>query len=367
MKILLTHDLYKPALNGVVTSMEALYKGLKALGHDVKILTLSHDIHQNNEEELYEVRSVPAGFIYPGVRASLASKNKLVRELVKWNPDIIHSQSEFFTYRMAKYISRKCNAPIIHTYHTDYEYYIRYVQPIRRLDQPLSRGFLQNRMKSVKHIIAPSEKSKEQLRKFGLGQQISVIPTSLPGPKAVLTEEEQATLRKELGILQNAPVLLFLGRVAEEKNIQELFSMHKEFLKKQPEAKFLLVGDGPYRKALEKLVEKLELKDNVIFTGAVPNADVWKYYQVSNVFVNASKSETQGLTFFEALSNGLPIVCRYDSCLEGLEGKLFFYEDTESFCELIQKAIPEKQSPGAMANTELEFAEKVLEIYERYI
>ena len=143
--------------------------------------------------------------------------------------------------------------------------------------------------------------------------------------------------------------------------------MHKVFLQTQPDAKFLVVGDGPYKKALEKLVEKMELNDNVIFTGAIDNQDVWKYYQVASVFVNASKSETQGLTFFEALSNGLPVVCRYDSCLDELEGNLFFYEDTESFCNLIQKAIPEKRSPGAMANTELDFAQKVLEIYERYV
>lgn len=367
MKILLAHDLYKPALNGVVTSMVALYEGLKALGHDVKILTLSQNWHTSVDDELYEARSMPAGFIYPGVRASLATRNKIVKELIAWNPDVIHTQSEFFTYRMAKYISKKCNAPIVHTYHTDYEYYIRYVQPIRRLDQPLSRGFLQNRMQSAKHIIVPSEKSKEQLRNFGLGGQISVIPTSLPGPKAILTEEEGATLRKQLGIPKTAPIILFLGRIAEEKNIQELLPMHKELLKEMPDAYFLLVGDGPYRKTLEKLVDKIATNDRVIFTGAVPNLDVWKYYQVSNVFVNASSSETQGLTFFEALSNGLPVVCRYDSCLEGMEGNLFFFNDAADFSELIKKAIEKKQSPGALSNTEIEFAQKVLEIYERYV
>lgn len=367
MKILLTHDLYTPALNGVVISMVALYDGLVAQGHDVKILTLSKDFHTHAAGDLYEVGSFPAGVVYPGVRASLKAKNKLSKALVEWNPDIIHSQSEFFTYRMAKYIAKKCKAPIIHTYHTDYEYYVRYVQPIRKLDHVLAKGFLQNRLKSVKHIIAPSEKSKDQLHQFGIQKEISVIPTALPRPKEVLTAEEANVLREKFGIPQDAQIVLFLGRMAEEKNIQELLAMHKELLKQMPDAYFLLVGDGPYRKNLEKKVDELDTWNRVIFAGAVLNSEVWKYYQLSDVFVNASRSETQGLTFNEAVNNGLPIVCRYDRCLEALQGPLSFFNETEDFCQLIQEAIGKKQRPGTQENTEIEFAKQVLEIYEQYL
>ena len=129
MKILITTDLFTTATNGVVTSVRNLWEELKDRGHDVRILTLSGDMDSYKDGDVYYVKSISIGTIYPDVRMPISYHNELLRELVEWKPDVIHSQCEFFTFHFAKRIAKHSGAPIIHTYHTLYEQYITYVLP----------------------------------------------------------------------------------------------------------------------------------------------------------------------------------------------------------------------------------------------
>lgn len=132
MKILITTDLFTIETNGVVTSVKNLWDELKKKGHEVKILTLSENVHSHRDGEVYYIRSMPFA-VYPNVRMPLTYRHRLIKELIEWKPDVIHTQCEFFTYQFARRISKKTGAPIVHTYHTLYEQYVTYVIPSRRL------------------------------------------------------------------------------------------------------------------------------------------------------------------------------------------------------------------------------------------
>lgn len=333
MKVLITTDLFTPQVNGVVTSVINLYDELKKRGVDVRILTLSKEKQSYKEGDVYYVRSFPLR-IYPNVRASISFKSHLIEEIIDWKPDVIHTQCEFSTMIFAKHIQQKVNCPIIHTYHTMYEHYVRY---LFHYGEPLGKKLVSTLMYRLLHrcdrIIAPTEKVKRALRKFGLLNMIEVIPTGIDLSKfeTKLTVEQKLQKRDELGIPKEQKIILFLGRVAKEKNIEELIDYFVQ-MKNNEAYTLLIVGGGPYEEELEKIVSEKK-KENIIFTGMVPPKEVSQYYQISDVFSCASTSETQGLTYVEAMANGLPLICRYDDCLDDLlidgeNGRLFKNQKT---------------------------------------
>ncbi len=317
MKILITTDLYTVTTNGVVTSVRNLYDELVSDGHDVRILTLSNSSKSHRDGSVYYIRSMSLGAVYPDVRMPTSFRHRLIKELIAWKPDVIHSQCEFFTFQYALRISKHTGAPIVHTYHTLYEQYSAYIVPGKRLGQHIVRVFSRKRLKKVKQVIAPTHKVESVLRNYGLVNPISVIPSgiSLAKYKQRISEEERQERRKALGI-DDKFVMINLGRLGTEKNIDELIRFFAKARQENPNLVFLIVGDGPAREHLEKLASDLDLKDSVIFTGMVQPSDVQNYYQIADVFVSASTSETQGLTYIEAAANGLPLLCRDDLCLK---------------------------------------------------
>ena len=340
MKILITTDLYTTTTNGVVTSVRNLYEELKEKGHDVRILTLSEGIESYKEDHVYYIKSMPIGFVYPDVRMPLSYRSGLIQELIDWKPDVVHSQCEFFSFQFAKRIAKLTGAPIVHTYHTLYEQYVNYVLPGKYLGQQMVGKLSKMRLKKVAKVIAPTSKVEDALRGYGVTADIEVVPSgiSLEQHHYRLKEEERLEKRRELGIPDNHSVLLNLGRLGTEKNLGELLCYFAEALKEEPYLTFMIVGDGPDKENLEKQAEELGISDHMVFTGMVNPKEVQKYYQLADVFVNASTSETQGLTYIEAAANGLPLLCRKDPCLDdvikdGING--YEYTSLEEFEEFL--------------------------------
>ena len=320
MKILITTDLYTTSTNGVVTSVRNLWDELKHRGHDVRILTLSENLDSYKEGDVYYIKSISIEFVYPDVRMPLSYHNDLVNELIEWKPDVIHSQCEFFSFQYARRIAKLTGAPLLHTYHTLYEQYVAYVIPSKRLGKRMVQELSRIRLKHVNMIIAPTTKVEDALRQYGMDNEIQVIPSgiSLEQHTGRMSEEARLEKRESLGISKDCHVILNLGRLGTEKNLQELIQFFKMALMQNPNLFFLIVGDGPDRKHLEELTEELGISSNVLFTGMVQPTQVQEYYQIADVFVSASTSETQGLTYIEAIANGLPLLCRSDKCLQGV-------------------------------------------------
>lgn len=312
MKILLTTDTWTPTVNGVVTSTVNLRAELTARGHDVHVLTLAGGCHTQQADGVTFLGSLDAGLIYPGARLRAPALDNALQELIAWQPDVVHSQCEFSTFAPARRIARACGAPLIHTYHTVYEDYTHYFSPSRRMGRRLAALFTRAVCASADAVIAPTPKIQRLLRSYGVQCPVRVIPTGLDLRR--FTAAPDPALRTALGLPDRGPVLLYLGRLAKEKNIAELIAAMPEI----PGAALLIVGDGPERPALEAQAEALGLAGRVIFAGMVPPAQVPRYYALADAFVSASTSEAQGLTYIEALAAGLPLLCRADPCVEAL-------------------------------------------------
>ena len=339
MKILITTDLFTTRTNGVVTSTHNLIHDLKRRGHDVRVITFSKNGKSWTEDGVYYIKSMSLEWIYPEVRMNSSRARKYVKEIVEWCPDIIHSQCEYFTYPFAKRISRKTGAPIIHTYHTMYEDYVGYVVPFKRLGTAIIRKFIKMRLKGANTVIAPTDKVKTSLVNFAkIKNDIAVIPSGicLDKHKIRITEEQRREGRAALGLTDENFVLFNLGRLGTEKNIQELISYFAKISAKHSHARLLIVGGGPAREELEGLAKELGVADKVIFAGMVDPDTVARYYQLGDLFVCASTSETQGLTYIEAAANAMPLLCRNDTVLDGViyDGENGFkYETFEEFEE----------------------------------
>lgn len=334
MKILITTDWYEPVINGVVTSVVNLAKELKEREHDVKILTLSRNHHTYIDGDVIYAASIGAGKIYPEARLKMPVIKAVIDKLVEWNPDVIHSQCEFSTFFMAKKIADETNAPIVHTYHTVYEDYTHYFSPNaawgRKVVQKLTR-MLSSR---VDAMIAPSRKIEEVLEKYEVECPVEVIPSGIDTDKfgRCIGTDSRHRIRKQYGLSDDQTVLLYVGRLAKEKNVEEILRCQKRV--SGYGTTLMIVGDGPYRTEIEEQVKELGIEDGVIFTGMIAPDKVAEYYQAGDFFVSASTSETQGLTYVEALAAGIPLICKEDPCLvdvvdSGKNGWKF--TDEESF------------------------------------
>ena len=219
MKILITSDLYFVETNGVVTSLKNLTDALEKRGHEVRIVTVSDKHKSYKDGNVSFIRSIPTWF-YNGVRMPTSYRHKLLKELVEWKPDVIHSQCEFFSFKFAKYVSRKTGAPIVQTYHTMYEDYVGYVFFIaKRFGRWLVRKFTKRILERVDSVIVPTEKVRDRHIENGIKCEFNVIPSgiNLEQHKQRMKEEERRKMREEYGIAELDTVLLSLGRVRDKK------------------------------------------------------------------------------------------------------------------------------------------------------
>ena len=378
MKILITTDLYTTATNGVVTSVRNLMQELEKKGHEVRVLTLSEKLKSRKDGNVYYIKSVPLGVVYPDVRMPVSYRNRYLRELIAWKPDVIHSQCEYFSYQFAGYISRKTGAPIVHTYHTLYEQYVTYVVPSQRLGAFFVGKLSRLRLRKAEAIVAPTHKVEHVLKDYGIRNPIHVVPSgiALEQHQVRISPEERSQKRQALGIPDDHLVFLNLGRLGTEKNLDEVVSLFALALTQSDKMTLLIVGDGPAREALQEQARRLGIEKHVIFTGMVAPTEVHVYYQLGDVFVSASTSETQGLTYIEAAANGLPLLCRRDPCLDGVleEGfNGFEFEAQEDFCGIIDTILqnPEWCRAAGKHSEEIaaqfdksHFADNIESIYE---
>ncbi|MGN1381288.1 MAG: glycosyltransferase family 4 protein, partial [Eubacterium sp.] len=354
MKILITTDWYEPAVNGVVASVKALAEGLQEQGHEVRILTLSQNHSTMVKGNVTRIGSIGIGKIYPNARLRIVPARRAVQNLIDWHPDIVHSQCEFSTFLTARHIARSCGVPLLHTYHTVYEDYTHYFAPGKKIGKVTAAWFSRGILALTDRIVVPTEKTRTLLYDYKVHKPICVIPSGLNLERFSVKrpELERHALRKRLGFSENDLVLVNLGRLAKEKNTEELL---RYFAEKNGEIsgrlKLLIVGDGPDRAALQKLSTELAVSDRVVFTGMVDPEDVGAYYRAADLFVSASQSETQGLTYIEAMACGLPLLCRADPCLNGVlsDGVTgFAYTQEDGFQKALNVFIKNPQRRMAM-------------------
>jgi 1,2-diacylglycerol 3-alpha-glucosyltransferase len=378
MKILITTDWYKPVINGVVTSVINLKRELENAGHEVRVLTLSPDGKQKFEDDTYYLKSFRVK-IYPQARATHNFHSIFLPNILDWHPDIIHSQCEWFSFIFAKYIAIKLNIPIVHTYHTIYEDYTHYLLHSARVSKRLVLFGSNRIVNSTDYVIAPTNKARDLLLSYGIENPITTIPTgiNLDKYRPRISEGRRAELLASLGVPLGSTVIVSVGRLAFEKNVDELIDHMITLRQTHPEIVMIIVGGGPYENNLRDRVATLNLNSNIIFTGMVSPDQVPAYFQLGRLFICASQSEAQGLTYIEALASGVPLLCKYDQCLENvlIEGyNGFSFDSGENFIEKLLGILANQKKYQEMCkNAELTangyskelFGKKVAEVYSQ--
>ena len=377
MKILIASDSYKQ-INGVSNSVGLLVHGLREKGHEVKVLSLSLDNKSHKEGDDYFIASVNA-LIYPDMRISLARYDELIQELVDWRPDIAHIQTEFSAKFLAMPVVKKCGIPYVMTSHTNYEEYMK--------SKKVPTVFARNVIKSFERIvygkadtlIVPSYKIRELVEIYKVKCPVVVIPSGIELRNHPHVENGKEKLLAELGVKDNGKVLVTVSRISKEKNIDELIDFMPALLKADPDVSLIVVGGGPHLEHLQKKADELGVNDSVKFSGMIPSDEVYRYYQLGDVFVSGSTFETQGLTYVEALANGLPLVCREDKCLINIieQGKNgFTYTDEEEYVTHILTVLGDREQKERMGRMSVQksaafskevFVSAVEQLYEDII
>lgn len=321
LRVLLTTDWWEPVVNGVVASVTTLKRELEAAGCDVRVLTLSDGLRSSRRDGVYRLGSVSASIFYDRARIGVLRNDPIRREILEWSPDVVHSQCEFTTFVWARRIARELGVPLLHTYHTIYEDYTHYYSPSRTMGRKMVAAFSRKLCESTDAVVAPTAKVKELLEGYGVTRPVHVVPTGLDLRRFRPVRDDAdradvASLRRALRIPAEDLLLVSVCRLAKEKNVEEVLT-HLAASGRE-DWTLALVGDGPSREDLAELAADLGIADRVRFVGAIDPAEVPRYYRMADVFVSASLSETQGLTFIEALACGLPLLCRRDPSLEGV-------------------------------------------------
>ncbi|MDI2588437.1 glycosyltransferase family 4 protein [Psychrobacillus sp. NEAU-3TGS] len=379
MKIGLFSDTFYPQINGVANSVLILKENLEMFGHEVYVFTTTDPKASNNEKNVYRMPSIPFA---SARRLGMFYHPRLVRFIKSLELDIIHTHTEFSLGIFGRAMARKFHIPLLHTYHTIYEDYTHYIVKFRMLDfiaKNTARKISANFCNSVDRVIVPTEKVRDLLFVYNVERPIFVVPTGIELNKFANVNKKSATvqnLRADLEIEADDQVLLYIGRISEEKNIAELLLSLKCYLAENASVKFVLVGDGPERNNLEELTKQLGIDKQTLFIGERPWDEIGIYYQLGDVFISASQSETQGLTYIEALASALPIVAKADRCLDGVlqndvNGYVFY--GTEDFVQSIDRILDseskkERLSLGAIQSVErysaTYFAQAIEAMYE---
>lgn len=346
MKIGIFTDTYYPELNGVATSCESLFNVLKKEGHEVYLFCPGKKTHYDKDSHIFRIHGLFLKRLY-GYRLVAPFKSKLTKFIKELHLDLIHINTEYGVGLIGVRCSKKYNIPIVYTYHTNLEEYTYYITKgiLDNEAKRLLRKILRKYCYDVDEVIVPSQDTKLRLQNIGVNKFINVVPTGFDFTRFLLAKEDKEKcleIKKTLQITDQNIVLLCLGRIAKEKNFSEVIDNFRIFLNKTKNYhyKLLMVGDGPFLKYIKKQVEKYHLERNIIFTGKVPLHEIQYYYAISDIYLNASTSETQGLTYMEAMASKLIVLTKKAQFLEGVINDNvsgYYYKDTNEFISKILK------------------------------
>ena len=387
MRIGLFTDTYPPYINGVSTSVYMLKKALEKQGHEVYVVTVNNTNAKYKMEDnntIIRVPGIPIG-IYD-YRITGIYPLKAMNQVKKWKLDVIHSHTEFGIGTFARLMAKQLHIPLIHTYHTmweDYTYYIThgyFKKASDKVVEYLTKFYCD---KTANALIVPTKKIFDLFKnKYGYEKDINIIPTGIEIERFYqenVSKDEVSELKKKLNINKKDFVITFVGRIAQEKNIEFLIDAQKDLVKQYNNIKLIIIGDGPELKTFKKQADEMKLKDSIIFTGKVPWNDIPKYYQLSTVFATASTTETQGLTVIEAMAGGVMPICIDDESFRNTvendkNGKLFTtkaeYKDiitTLHNDDKLLKKLSNQARIDADRYSSKNYAEAVLKVYESCI
>ena len=346
MRIGLFTDTYFPQVSGVATSIRTLKTELEKLGHTVFIFTTTDkDVNRYEDWQIIRIPSVPF-FAFKDRRIAYRGFSTALEIARQYQLDIIHTQTEFSLGLLGVWIAKELRIPVVHTYHTQYEDYVRYIAKGMVIRPSMVKYIVRGFMSDLDGVICPSEIVYDLLMKYKVKVEKRVIPTGIELAKferPEITAENIADLREKLGISNQETMLLSLSRISYEKNIQAVLAALPAVLEENPDVKLVVAGDGPYLSDLKAQAKRLNITDAVIFTGMIAPSETALYYKAADFFISASTSETQGLTYLESLASGTPIIAHGNPYLDNvINDKMFgtlYYEECDLAGAILEAVI----------------------------
>ncbi len=306
MKIGIFTDSFRPYTSGVVRSIELFSREFCNHGHEVYIFGPDYPLLQPPKEEgVFRFISVPAPTM-PDFALPIPISAQLGKTIKHIGLDIIHSHSPFLLGRMGARAARRYKLPLIFTFHTLYDQYVHYFPFPRQASKQFVQRVSRNFCNRCNQVIAPSQMIVSYLQRIGVKTSIVNIPTGVDLEE--FTDLNPNWLEENYGVSPDEKVLLFVGRLGQEKNVNFLIKAFHTVQSSYPNCRLVMVGKGPQENALRKMTRELGIQDKVTFTGVLPRQKIVHCYASSDLFVFPSVTETQGLVIGEAKAAGLPVV-----------------------------------------------------------
>lgn len=341
MRIGIFSDSYKPYQSGVVTSIVTLKEELTRKGHEIYIFAPSYPNQVEDEAGVYRFLSVPSPTnpdfalaipVLPGL-------NNLIKGL---HLDVIHVHSPFTMGRVGLHYAKKFRLPLVFTYHTLYDQYAHYFPVAQDLAREMALKFSIKFCNQCDHVIAPSPEIQEALESNLVATPISVIPTGVSLKKFARGDENW--LQNNYGIGPDNKILLFVGRLTKEKNLEFLLQAFAAVHQRRSDTVLVLIARGPLEQPLKSMARELGLENEIIFTGALPFETLINAYHSSDLFVFSSMTETQGLVVLEAMACGLPVVAvrasgvqdMVESGVNGILTECQVEEFSQAVCQVLE-------------------------------
>ncbi|HEY0868478.1 MAG TPA: glycosyltransferase [Fimbriimonas sp.] len=303
LRVALFTDSALPILNGVSVSIDALVTELRNRGHSVHLYTNRIPGYKDTDSNTFRFWALETPWS-KGYPLAIPPFWRQLRVFRRHEYDLVHTHSPWTIGFVGLRWAESSGLPIVSTYHTLYDRYHHYIPGPRRYIRFKIAKHTNWYYNHVDHVITPTEAALKWLRRHSVSTPATVIPTGSPGREAL----DRSLVRQSLDIHPEIKVLLYVGRLAKEKNLEALFQMAAIAFRSDPRLRLWLVGDGPYRQECMRIVRRLGIGDRVRFVGFVPRKEVDKYYAAADLFVFASVTETQGLVVQEAMMYGLPAV-----------------------------------------------------------
>ncbi|WP_416139513.1 glycosyltransferase [Halomonas sp. HK25] len=345
LKILMISDVYFPRVNGVSTSIASFRGALERQGHSVTLICPDYPVGQVDEPGVLRIAS-------RGVPGDPEDRMMRYRDVLALGPqlgeqafDLVHVHTPFVAHYAGIKLGRRLGVPVVATYHTLFEeylhHYVRWV-PDRWL-RFAARRFSVRQCHQLDGLIAPSQAMREALARYGVSTPMAVIPTGL-ALETFTRPQEESDFRSRYGLPPESRLLLFVGRAAHEKNIGFLIEMLPRVLAEHPDARLIITGEGPAQDALARQAREAGLSDAVVFLGYLDrDGPLQAAYRAADLFVFASRTETQGLVLLEALALGTPVVSTAvmgtrDVLRDG-EGCLIAEDDLDDFAAKVNRLL----------------------------
>jgi len=357
MRVLFVSDVYFPRVNGVSTSIRTFRGDLAREGVETILVAPEYPGAPADTEP--GIVRVPSGGVPldPEDRRfhSGALKQVLNTELAA-RVDLVHIHTPFIAHYAAARFARAHQLPLVATYHTFFEDYLHHYVPIlpRGIGRWIARRFTLSQCADVAALISPSAPMRDALAAYGVTTPIEVLPTGLAAES--FAPGDGARFRQQFALPADQPLLLYVGRVAFEKNIDFLLRTFVRVLTRQPDALFVIAGEGPALAHLTRLARELGIQDAVRFIGYLDRStELPDCYAAGDAFVFASRTETQGLVLLEAMAQSTPVVSTAElgtrSILTPDCGAFVVPEQEEAFAAAVMQAL--KLAPDAPRRAKL--------------